>query len=114
EVNSPSLTASASYVQLTAGMLTAWWAGKEIDFEATGVVYSACGSAGMYLKITVGGTADYGGNGYYAFAAGNQLATAVAGIFVAPSDGTYAVAPFGFVNANSGTFRQDLTAKAMI
>ncbi len=114
EVNSPSLTASASYVQLTAGVLTACWAGEEIDFDATGVVYSASGSAGMYLKLTVGGTADYGGYGYSAFAAGNQLATAVAGIFVAPSDGTYAVAPFGFVNANSGTFRQDLTAKAMI
>ncbi|MBB1593604.1 hypothetical protein [Achromobacter sp. UMC46] len=119
EIGGPSTTLSNSSVQLTSGVIISCWAGEEINFAATGEVHTTSStlSTGIYLSVRVGAAAlEYGNWGYSVEPNGTQRASSVVDTFVAPSDGTHALAPYGFTNTASApaVFRQTLVATAMI
>lgn len=118
ELGGPSTTVSTDYVQLTSGVIMSCWAGEEINFAVTGEVHTtAAFGTGIYLQVRVGAALlAYGGWGYSAEANGVQRASSIVDTFVAPTDGTHSLAPFGLTNTASApaVFRQALVATAMI
>ncbi len=117
EVNTPSNTASTSYVQLTTGVNALMWAGDVAALDAAGVVYpTSAPNVGAYLTLNVNGTVVGGGAGYSLGASGSQMASGVTAIHTASADGLYSFAPYGLTTSAGGpvTFRQDLAVKVEI
>lgn len=117
EVNTPSNTASTSYVQLTTGVNALMWVGDVAALDAAGVVYpTSAPNVGAYLTLNVNGTVVGGGAGYSLGASGSQMASGVTAIHTASADGLYSFAPYGLTTSAGGpvTFRQDLAVKVEI